>query len=47
MCKGELENKNTTFMVELDQCIIITKRFLLKFAGNAERSHIVMKWLKN
>ena len=23
MCKGELENKNTTFMVELDQCIII------------------------
>ena len=22
MCKGELENKNTTFMVELDQCII-------------------------
>lgn len=25
MCKGELENKNTTFMVELDNCIIIIK----------------------
>lgn len=23
MCKGDLENKNTTFMVELDNCIII------------------------
>ncbi len=23
MCKGKLENKNTTFMVELDNCIII------------------------
>ena len=25
MCKGSLENKNTTFMVELDKCIIIIK----------------------
>ena len=25
MCKGELENKNTTFMVDLDGCIIIVK----------------------
>ena len=25
MCKGDLENKNTTFMVELDNCIIIIK----------------------
>ena len=25
MCKGILENKNTTFMVELDNCIIIIK----------------------
>lgn len=23
MCKGDLEDKNTTFMVELDNCIII------------------------
>ena len=25
MCKGILENKNTTFMVELNNCIIIIK----------------------
>ena len=25
MCKGELEDKNTTFMIELDNCIIIIK----------------------
>lgn len=25
MCKGKLEEKNTTFMVELDNCIIIIK----------------------
>ena len=25
MCKGKLEEKNTTFMVELDNCIIILK----------------------
>ena len=25
MCKGELENKNTTFMIELDNSIIIIK----------------------
>ena len=25
MCKGNLENKNTTFMVELNNCIIIIK----------------------
>ena len=25
MCKGNLENKNTTFMVELDECIVIIK----------------------
>ena len=25
MCKGDLENKKTTFMVELDNCIIIIK----------------------
>lgn len=25
MCRGDLENKNTTFMVELDNCIIIIK----------------------
>ena len=25
MCKGTLENKNTTFMVELNNCIIIIK----------------------
>ena len=25
MCKGALENKNTTFMVELDKCIVIIK----------------------
>ena len=25
MCKGESEDKNTTFMIELDNCIIIIK----------------------
>ena len=25
MCKGEFEDKNTTFMIELDNCIIIIK----------------------
>ena len=25
MCKGKIEEKNTTFMVELDNCIIIIK----------------------
>ncbi len=25
MCKGSIENKRTTFMVELDNCIIIIK----------------------
>ena len=25
MCKGKLESKTTTFMVELDNCIIIIK----------------------
>ena len=25
MCKGKLEEKNTTFMVELDNCFIIIK----------------------
>ena len=25
LCKGKLEEKNTTFMVELDNCIIIIK----------------------
>ena len=25
MCKGKLEEKNTTFMVELDNCIVIIK----------------------
>ena len=25
MCKGNMKNKNTTFMVELDNCIIIIK----------------------
>ncbi len=25
MCKGNLENKNTFFLVELDNCIIIIK----------------------
>ena len=28
MCKGDLENKKTTFMVELDNCIIIIKNVL-------------------
>ena len=28
MCKGELEDKNTTFMIELDNCIIIIKNMV-------------------
>ena len=27
MCKGNIENKNTTFMVELDNRIIIIRNF--------------------
>lgn len=25
MCKGSLENKNTTFMIDLENCIVIIK----------------------
>ncbi len=26
MCKGDIENKTTTFMVDLESCIIIVKK---------------------
>ena len=29
MCKGDLENKKATFMVELDNCIIIINKYIL------------------
>ena len=27
MCKGQLEDKKTTFMADLGNCIVIVKRF--------------------
>lgn len=46
MCKGDLENKNTTFMVELDNCIIIIKNVLsqvCKQCGEVSYSNEVVK----
>ena len=49
MCKGELENKNTTFMVELDQCIIIIKNVpsqVCRQCGEVSYSNEVAKKLE-
>ena len=49
MCKGTLENKNTTFMVELDNCIIIIKNVpsqVCKQCGEVSYSNEVAKRLE-
>ena len=49
MCKGKLENKNTTFMVELDNCIIIIKNVpsqVCKQCGEVSYSDEVAKQLE-
>lgn len=49
MCKGILENKNTTFMVELDSCIIIIKNVpsqVCKQCGEVSYSNEVAKQLE-
>ena len=49
MCKGNLENKDTTFMVELDNCIIIIKNVLsqvCKQCGEVSYSNEVAKQLE-
>jgi len=50
VCKGEIENKNTTFMVELDNCIIIIKNVpsqVCKQCGEVTYSNEVAKQLEN
>ncbi len=49
MCKGKFENKNTTFMVELDNCIIIIKNVpsqVCKQCGEVSYSDEVAKQLE-
>ena len=49
MCKGNLENKNTTFMVELGNCIIIIKNVpsqVCKQCGEVSYSNEVAKQLE-
>jgi len=49
MCKGKLEEKNTTFMVELDNCIIIIKNvpsLVCKQCGEVSYSNEVSKQLE-
>ena len=49
MCKGKLEEKNTTFMVELDNCIIIIKNvpsLVFEQCGEVSYSNEVSKQLE-
>lgn len=49
MCKGELENRNTTFMVELNNCIIIIRNVpsqVCKQCGEVSYSDEVAKQLE-
>lgn len=49
MCKGKLENKNTTFMIELDKCIVIVKNVpsqVCKQCGEVSYSNEVAKQLE-
>ena len=49
LCKGTLENKTTTFMVELDNCIIIIKNVpsqVCKQCGEVSYSDEVAKQLE-
>ena len=48
-CKGKLEEKNTTFMVELDNCIIIIKNvpsLVCEQCGEVSYSNEVSKQLE-
>lgn len=49
MCKGSLENKATTFMVEIDKCIIIIKNVpsqVCKQCGEISYSNEVAKQIE-
>ena len=49
MCKGSLENKNTTFMAELNDCIIIIKNVpsqVCKQCGEISYTNEVAKQLE-
>lgn len=49
ICKGKLEDKNTTFMVELDNCIIIIKNVpsqVCKQCGEVSYSDEVAKQIQ-
>ena len=49
MCNGKLEEKNTTFMVELDNCIIIIKNvpsLVCEQCGEVSYSNEVSKQLE-
>lgn len=49
MCKGDVECKNTTFMVELEKCIIIIKNVpsqVCKQCGEVSYSDDVAKQLE-
>ena len=49
MCKGKLEEKNTTFMAELDNCIIIIKNvpsLVCEQCGEVSYSNEVSKQLE-
>ena len=49
MCKGKLEEKNTTFMGELDNCIIIIKNvpsLVCEQCGEVSYSNEVSKQLE-
>jgi len=49
MCKGDLENKNTTFMVELGSCIVIIKNVpsqVCRQCGEVSYSNEVAKKLE-
>ena len=49
LCKGNLENKKTTFMVELEECIIIIKNVpsqVCKQCGEVSYSNEVAKQLE-
>lgn len=49
MCKGNLEEKKTTFMVELDNCIVIIKNvpsLVCKQCGEISYSDEVAKQLE-
>ena len=49
MCKGDLENRNTTFMLELNNCIIIIKNVpsqVCRQCGEVSYSNEVAKQLE-